>query len=70
VQGLVDSAVVVVPVVIPTLNTQFFKKIFHAFTFRTMGALIMMNGCEKSVTPPLYSKRHEFFTNLTLSSSC
>ena len=32
VQGLVDAAVVVITVVIPTLNTQFFKKIFHAVT--------------------------------------
>jgi hypothetical protein len=70
VQGLVDAAVVVVPMVIPTLNTQFFKKIFHAITLRTRGALIMMNSCEKSVTSLAYSKRHEIFTNLTLSSSC
>jgi hypothetical protein len=67
VQGLVDATVVVIPVVIPTLNTQFFKKIFHAITFITRGASIMMNSCEKSVTPHAQSKRHETFTNLTLS---
>jgi hypothetical protein len=54
-QGLVDAAVVVVPMVIPTLNTQFFKKFFHAITLRTMGISIMMNSCEKTVTGHLSS---------------
>jgi hypothetical protein len=70
VQGLVDPTVVVIPMIIPTLNTQFFKKFFHAITLRTMGITIMLNPCEKTVTSVTYSNGHQIFTNLTLSSSC
>jgi hypothetical protein len=68
-QGLIDAAVVVVTMIIPTLNPQSFKKIFHAKTSNN-GSTIMKKSCEKTVT---FSQTITFSTpkiSNFLSSSC
>jgi hypothetical protein len=50
VQGLVDAAMVVVTVVIPTLSSQLIKKIFHAILSKLIGTPIIQKSCENSVT--------------------